>query len=213
MKKEKIFNDKTYKRIIKAFDKIRNTDIGNIDIKGILDDNTSMCIPISDSNLFIYVMSDVSIKRLKRQEIIKTLMQINYQRKDKKWTPCTIIGFIEEVFTLYYNNAYYEINDNFKEDKNLIIAKYCKDEESYNKAIQNISKRYNVTKSRFNPQIALFLLNLKNNKDNSNMLKYFNYYEIVLWKYKDIEKLQKLIEEEKVPAIDLLYLQNLGIIE
>ena len=50
--------------------------------------------------------------------------------------------------------------------------------------------------------MALFLNNLERGMDKFHILSYFSIYEIMEWKYRDIEKLQELIEENKLPEED-----------
>lgn len=215
MRNEIIINKKVYNRLIKDLKHIKSSQIN---FKNSIYDNTDIYVQIKDSNLYIHVLSDISLRRLRREEIIKTLIETNYQRKNNEWTSSTIIGFISEVLLLYYEDSFYYIKDKYFSGSPLIKINYPDKDDTINKKLyeehlKEISKRYNVPINRFNTQLALFLLNLQNNKDNAGILQYFNYYELIIWKYRDINRLQDLIENNKVPAIDLLYLQNLGIIE
>lgn len=126
-----------------------------------------------------------------RRTIVNTLRNINYKREDG-WTEQVAIAFMEEVISLYL----YEGDDD-----------YIKDEE------KDISERYNVPVNRLKTQIALFLNNLENGRDKFNIYSYFSKYEIVKWKYRDINKLQQDIEEDKLSAMDRILLKELNIIE
>lgn len=126
-----------------------------------------------------------------RRTIVNTLRNINYKREDG-WTEQVAIAFMEEVISLYL----YEGNDD-----------YIKDEE------KDISERYNVPVNRLKTQIALFLNNLENGRDKFNIYSYFSAYEIVKWKYRDMNKLQQDIEEDKLSLTDRILLKELDIIE
>lgn len=126
-----------------------------------------------------------------RRTIVKTLQNINYKR-DSKWTEQAAIGFMEEVISLYL----YEGDD-----------EYIKDQE------KDISIRYNVPVNRLKTQIALFLNNLETGKDKFNILEYFSVYDLVKWKYRDLNKLQEDIEANKIDPRDYKALKELNIIE
>ena len=125
-----------------------------------------------------------------RRTIIETLNDINF-RRGNNWTEKIVIAFMDEVISLYL----YEGND-----------------EIIRKREEEISYKYNVPINRLKTQVALFIINLDNNHDKFNILEYFSKYEIIMWKYRDIDKLQELIEEEKVPENDLKLLRDLKFI-
>lgn len=139
-----------------------------------------------DKDLFISTsyFSNISTRRT----IVKTLEDINYKRGNKDWTEKVAIAFMEEVFDLFLNEA----NENIIETRK-----------------KEISNRYNVPTNRLKTQVALFLNNLENGKDKFNILSYFSIYEIITWKYRDSEKLQELIEQNKISENDLNILRKL----
>ena len=139
-----------------------------------------------DKDLFITTsyFSNISVRRT----IVKTLEDIGYRRGKKDWSEKVAIAFMEEVINLFLNEGNDEIVD----------AK-----------IEEISKRYNVPTNRLKTQIALFLNNLEKGKDKFNILSYFSIYEIMEWKYRDSEKLQELIEQNKISDNDLNILRKL----
>jgi len=132
-----------------------------------------------DKDLFISTsyFSNISVRRT----IVKTLQDIDYKRNKKSWSEKIAIGFMEEVIDLFLNEA---------------------DDEIIEKRVKEISTRYNVPTNRLKTQVALFLNNLENGKDKFNILSYFSIYEILAWKYRDVEKLQELIEQNKLPKED-----------
>lgn len=139
-----------------------------------------------DKDLFISTSYFANIST--RRTIVKTLDDIGFKRNKKDWTEKVAIAFMEEVFDLYLNEA----NDEVIETRR-----------------KEISTRYNVPTNRLKTQVALFLNNLDNGKDKFNILSYFSIYEIITWKYRDNEKLQNMIEENKIPESDLDILRKL----
>lgn len=140
----------------------------------------------SDKDLFVSTsyFSNISTRRT----IVKTLKNINYKRGNKDWSEKVAIAFMEEVFDLFLNEANDDIVDSYKKE---------------------ISNRYNVPTNRLKTQVALFLNNLEKGKDKFNILSYFSIYEIITWKYRDSEKLQELIEQNKISENDLNILRKL----
>ena len=146
----------------------------------------------------LYVTSTPVNMMKKRHCIVETLKAINYKR-DGSWTEHVAIAFMDEVIDL------------FLEEETLVEVEGF--QEFVEDKIKEISERYNVTKSRLKTQVALFLNNLENGKDKFNIYSYFTPYEIVLWKYRSMEKLQQDIENEKIKPAELSLLRELEIIE
>lgn len=143
---------------------------------------------VSDDGLKdLYVSSTYFANISTRRTIVKLLQSINYTRPDKVWTEQVVIAFIDEVINLYT----YEGNDK-------IIAK--KETE--------ISKRYNVAKNRLKSQVSLFLMQSDKGSDKYHISSYFTRLEILLWKYRDIEKLQQDVEDNKISKSDLFILNE-----
>lgn len=126
-----------------------------------------------------------------RKTIVDTLKEIHFERKDDKWTTKTAIAFLDEVMNLFL----------FEGDDDII--KLTSDE---------ISKRYNVPVSRLKTQTALFINNLYSGIDKYGIYNYFSKYEIVRWKYRDINKLQSDVENNKLLDDDRKILEELEII-
>lgn len=146
----------------------------------------------------LYVTS-TPINMMKKRDYIKdTLIAIDYKR-ESSWTEPVAIAFMSEVMDLYLG-----------EEENKEIEGYA---EFIEAKANEISKRYNVTKSRLKTQVALFINNLENGKDKFNIYSYFTPYEIIFWKYRDINKLQEDIENGKVRPSELNLLKELEIIE
>ena len=83
------------------------------------------------------------------------------------------------------------------------------DDEIIEQREVEISERYNVKISRLKTQVALFINNLENYKDKFHIMQYFSGYEIVLWKYRDIEKLQEDVENNNLNTYDDYLLKRL----
>ena len=122
-----------------------------------------------------------------RRTIVNTLKAINFKREDK-WTEQVAIAFMEEVIDLYLHEG---------------------DDEIIKQREVEISERYNVKVSRLKTQVALFINNLENYKDKFHIMQYFSGYEIVLWKYRDIEKLQEDVENNNLNTYDDYLLKRL----
>lgn len=149
-------------------------------------------LTVKVNNKDLIVTSSVFANISTRRTLVNTLKNINYQRGNQKWVEQAVIAFLEEVMSLYL----YEGDDD-----------YIKTVE------KDISKRYNVAINRFKTQVALFLNNLDKGKDNFHILSYFSPYEIITWKYRDINKLQEAIENDKISEKDKNFLRDLNIIE
>lgn len=143
---------------------------------------------VSDDNLKdLYISSTYFANISTRRTIVNLLQNINYIRPDKVWTEQVVIGFIDEVINLYT----YEGNDEIIKEKEL-----------------EISKRYNVSKNRLKSQVSLFLMHLDKGCDKYNISSYFSRLELLLWKYRDIEKLQEDIELNKISNSDIMILRE-----
>ena len=90
---------------------------------------------------------------------------------------------------------------------------YEVDETIISTCEKEISKRYNVKSNRLKTQVALFINNYEKGKDKFNIGSYFSDYEIIKWKYRDIEKLQDIIEKDSLNKKDEFLLKRLDIIE
>ena len=181
------------KNSFKAGEKYLNKiDLNKIDIDTYI--KTLGTFPISldykNKDVNIILTSSYFENISARRTIIETLNDINF-RRGNNWTEKIVIAFMDEVISLYL----YEGND-----------------EIIRKREEEISYKYNVPINRLKTQVALFIINLDNNHDKFNILEYFSKYEIIMWKYRDIDKLQELIEEEKVPENDLKLLRDLKFI-
>lgn len=122
-----------------------------------------------------------------RNTIVNTLRKTNYKRNQEKWNSFTAIGFMQEVINLY----------NIGQD------------EMFNEKAKEISDRYNVPINRFKTQIALFITNLEQGNDKFGILDYFTIYDIVNWKYRDLDKLQEDVQNNKIPENELQAIKEL----
>lgn len=180
--------DKLVKRILK-FNKKYLKDKNYEDIINIK--GTPYILFVSSYPNTLSCVSEDILKELECINIIRTLKECKFERTDK-WTEKVVNAFIYEVITLY----------TYVQDATIIESEEV-----------NISERYNVPINRLKTQVALFLTNLKSGKDKFNILHYFSIYNIIKWKYRDLEKLQQDIENQKIDDEDLKYLRELNIIE
>ena len=184
--------DTKIKSLIKNSFKVGEKYLNKIDIDTYI--KTLGTFPISldykNKDVNIILTSSYFENISARRTIIETLNDINF-RRGNNWTEKIVIAFMDEVISLYL----YEGND-----------------EIIRKREEEISYKYNVPINRLKTQVALFIINLDNNHDKFNILEYFSKYEIIMWKYRDIDKLQELIEEEKVSENDLKLLRDLKFI-
>ena len=124
-----------------------------------------------------------------RNSLVNLLRSIDYKRGSNKWVEQVAIAFMYEVIELYTKNG---------------------DEYIISELEEEIAERYNVSKNRLKTQVALFLNNLESGKDKFNILSYFSLYEIVMWKYRDIEKFQEDLELNKVSEAEIQIMKAAG---
>ena len=74
---------------------------------------------------------------------------------------------------------------------------------------EEISARYNVPVNRFKTEMALFIRNWEQGNDKFGILDYFTIYDIVNWKYKDPDKLQQDVQNNKIPENELQAIKEL----
>ncbi len=205
-----MIEDKKFKKLVNNIERqINKFKINEIEIN---EKSFRISFPLKNCNDTIEVVNMQTLFNIKRINIIKTLIEINYKRGNSKWTPTIIVGFLEEIMAFLSENTFYTIINN-----NLVTYKFSgdnyKQDNNYKKFLLSLSERYNVPVNRFNTQFALFFNNFKKGKSKCNILEYFSLYELLKFYYRDIEKLQKNIENNKINEIDLLYLKEYGIIE
>lgn len=140
---------------------------------------------VIDKNRTYMLKSELIDNYEKRREITRTLNDIGYERNNDKWTVATVVGFIHEAM-LYYTR--YSTDDAYKEF---------------------VSKRYNVSPNRFRTQIALFF----RNQDRYYLQDYFTKDEVLLWKYRDTEKLEADLRGNKISVQDLMLLVDLDMLK
>lgn len=129
----------------------------------------------------LIITSNYFCNKTTRRTIVNTLYDTNFKR-DNKWTSSSVIGFMEEVINVYT---------------------YVTDPNEIDSRKKQISLRYNVPESRLKTQLALFIRNLENGNDKFGILDYFSPIEIVSWKYKDPEKLNNDVQNNKIPEWEL----------
>lgn len=167
-------------------------------------------IACTNNKMTFICSSATNYKKTKREEIVKTLINIDYKRKNNSWNSATIIGFMTEAIKFSMDQAFY-IDSLI--DGSIMNMPFELESKAYKQCLNNLCNRYNVPKNRINTQIALFIMNAEKGHDKANLLEYFDYIELVKWKYRDIEKLQTDIEKDKVDELSLQILKDLEIIE
>lgn len=142
-----------------------------------------------DLDLSYHNMSDIALYKKKRLSIVETLESISY-RRDDKWEPMVIVAFLTEIF---------DLEDDYKNEVPI---------EYINKQIEKLETRYNIKKDEFNTQADLFIENLQNKKDADRWGRYFTPYDIIRWKYRNIDKLMDSINNNKINDKELYYIRN-----
>lgn len=145
---------------------------------------------VSAGNKSLIATSNDFVNISARKTIVDTLKEIDYVRTGN-WTVKTAIAFMDEVINLFS----FEADDEIIEERKFEIA-----------------RRYNVPVSRLKTQVALFINNLYKGIDKYRINYYFSKYEIVKWKYRDIQKIQEDVENNKLLDIDREILEELEII-
>lgn len=127
-----------------------------------------------------------------RKVITDTLKAINYKRK-AEWTEPVVIAFLDEAMSLYLSPLPSEAEqDKFRKE---------------------ICARYNVKSHRIANTISTFIHNAEMSTDKYNVRQYFHRFEILRYKYRNVEKLQKDIENNVISLHDRKLLLELGMIE
>ena len=141
-----------------------------------------ICFTNNEDQWYYFIDND-QYKKINRTIIKNTLNDINYiKQKEDKWSTSAVVVFLDDVFEL---------------------ANYDKNSEEYKELADSISKRFNVPINRLNSQANLFLLNLNKGQDNFKINTYFSDLEILLYKYRDADKLQQCINENKLTEKEL----------
>ena len=148
----------------------------------------------NDKGKYLSVVSDLYLKKCKRKNIVKTLQDINYRRETNKWNESTGIGFITEVMECYKNEM-----SSFEVYSKEFVEDYKKE----------ISERYNVPENKLKVQLGLILTNYKNGVDPYNIYRYFEPYEIVMWKYRNIKNLNEALENGKITEEELNLIKDI----
>ena len=140
-----------------------------------------------DKDTYFITTTSASLNKLRRDYMVLALDMCNTVRTAKeKWTETTAICFMHEVMNLTDNST-----DEIKE---------------------YISKKYAVPVSTLNTQVALFINNYERGSDKYCIDDFFTRYEILAWKYRDLEKLQNLVETNQIDEKQLNELKEYGII-
>ena len=169
---------KFYKKLIKSIDKIS--------IKQYLNDDDVGGVVyhfIGDvNNMSFTLSSDIYQKRLKRETIRKALIETNFVKTDKEWSCTETVAFYDLVFDTYLSN-------------------YSEKRIEANEKL--ISKMFSIPENRIKSTISIMLRNLEKYGDKLGIYNYFSLYEIVQFKYRDLDKLQELVEKNEVPDEEL----------
>ena len=169
---------KFYKKLIKSIDKIS--------IKQYLNDDDVGGVVyhfIGDvNNMSFTLSSDIYQKRLKRETIRKALIETNFVKTDKEWSCTETVAFYDLVFDTYLSN-------------------YSEKRVEANEKL--ISKMFSIPENRIKSTISIMLRNLEKYGDKLGIYNYFSLYEIVQFKYRDLDNLQELVELNDVPEEEL----------
>lgn len=140
-----------------------------------------------EKGIIYHNMPEITLFKKRRSAIVETLRCINYKREKNKWDAMVIVAFMSEVFDL--------------ED--------ITNQDYKNERIKEIEDRYNITQSRFRAQVNLFIDSVYDNKDCDHWgRRYFTIYDFIRYKYTDMDKLRKDIEENKINQKELQYIKN-----
>lgn len=131
---------------------------------------------------YYYLIDNDYYNFLKRLHICNALNDLKYERKDEKWNKTTVNAFLHYVFQ---------------------IAELDKDSDRYKTLSESISKMFNVPINRLNSQANLFLLNLSKNQDNFRIKDYFSTLDIIKYKYRNPERLEKDLKNNKISDEEL----------
>lgn len=82
--------------------------------------------------------------------------------------------------------------------------------KEYEDYLNKLCERYNVPESRLATQLALFLRNCKEGKDKADIYNYFSPYDLIRWQYRDSEKLQLDIENNKLNEFEIQLIKDLN---
>lgn len=171
-----------------------------------------LCIktyPKNCKSTYFETTTSTKINENKRNMIVKTLYDINYQRGDNDWAPSVIVAFMTEMFTYFVSDCVISTRVGAYKGNPIIYVHYPEDSEDYKKALENVSKRYNVPINKFKTYMAVFLNNYRKGNDTANLDKYFTKYELYSWIYRDPEKLQKDVEAKKLTEEELEIVKQL----
>ena len=199
-----------YNKYLKQQRKFQNQMYGlklsDIDLYGTLYGNCQWVVPLKHTylNSYMTVMSNIRLMKEYRQQIVATLIEIDYHRGNEKWQPRVIIAFMTEALQYFKGEIFFDVQNN---DITLIHIK--KKNKYYEVYLKRLCDRYNVPENRLKTQVALFLRNAKEGRDKANLYNYFSPYELIRWQYRDKEKLQQDLEDNKLNDLEIQLIKDL----
>lgn len=130
-----------------------------------------------------FMISENESKYHLRCQLVQTLKEIDYRRKNNNWTSRTVAAFIQEAIECLLSGT--------------------SDEE------QEISRRYNVDINKFSSMVSFFM-GLKRTTYSLN--QFFTDYDYTIWKYRNPKTFKKALELETISKQELNILEELNII-
>lgn len=203
----KPFNYNKYLKQQRKFRRqIHKLKLTDIDLYNTLYGSCQWKIPLKHTylNSYMLMMSNIRLMKEYRKQIVATLIETNYHRENNKWQPKVIIGFITEVLQYFKGELFFDVENN-----TIILRHFQKRNKYYEDYLKRLCDRYNVPESRLKTQMALFLRNAKEGKDKANLYEYFSPYELIRWQYRDKEKLQQDLEDNKLNDLEIQLIKDL----
>ena len=114
---------------------------------------------------------------------------MNYVKTTKKWNKEEVCAFMNIVFKTYLD----EENTS---------------EKTINQSNSIIKKMFNIEPNRIKSTMSIFIKQIEDG-DSLNMYDLFSVYEILRWKYRNIDKLNSDLENNKIKDEDLELIKKL----
>ena len=194
---------KQQRKFRKQINKLKLTDV---DLYNTLYGSCQWKIPLKHTylNSYMIMMSNIKLMQKYRQQIVSTLIEINYHRGNEKWEPKVIIAFMTEALQYFKGEIFFDVQNN-----DITLIHFKERNKYYEDYLKRLCDRYNVPENRLKTQIALFLRNAKEGKDKANLYEYFSPYELIRWQYRDKEKLQLDLENNKLNDLEIQLIKDL----
>lgn len=194
---------KQQRKFRKQINKLKLTDV---DLYNTLYGSCQWKIPLKCTylNSYMIMMSNIKLMQKYRQQIVSTLIEINYHRGNEKWEPKVIIAFMTEALQYFKGEIFFDVQNN-----DITLIHFKERNKYYEDYLKRLCDRYNVPENRLKTQIALFLRNAKEGKDKANLYEYFSPYELIRWQYRDKVKLQLDLENNKLNDLEIQLIKDL----